>query len=568
MGLLACGLSSCNDFLDKNPSEWVEIQTEDDVTDLLKGSYPAANYQWLAEIQSDNLIDNNCPHVPYDASKSQNKVHYNLTTYDKFDDELFAYEQAKSSTYSTDDSPGMCWSQYYASITSVNYALLAIEEIGGTDDSQLSDRLKAAKGEALLLRAFNHFLLVNLFCQPYKDEEASKNDQGIAYVTTVSTAVLQDYPRGTVTETYQKIKADLEEGLSLLTSDGFYDTPKYHFNVKAAHAFAARVYLYTRDWAKVVEHANAVLGTATDNMDSKLMDYSIFTECSSSSDYSNAWQNPSLANNLMLLTTYSLVSRHAAGYRYSTNSIPLREIFYHSGPTWSGWKANPTAIVSGSTFYRGDADYGFFPSKVIEQFEYTDKVAGIGYAHSIVRLFTATELLLERAEAKLMLGDKDGCMEDILIYDKNRQNFSATDKATYSMTEPTEALLLRWYDPAKATSLHANCFENWDFTQRVSSSYVIPAASVPYMNAINDMRRYETWFEGLRYFDLKRWGMTITHEVGIQATQYVLEPGDERLATEIPWEAISAGVQPSRESTKGDTEANLMKFSTEDLRAN
>lgn len=543
-------LTSCVD-LDKDPSEWVHITKESEVVDLLKSSYPQASFQWLSEMCSDNIIDNNCPHVPYSTRKAQTLAHYNLSTYDLFDNEIFQFAPATLCTYNTDDSPGMLWSQYYASVSSVNYALQYIDEIGGTDNSQLSSTLRAAKGEALLIRAYDHFMLVNLFCQPYKNEEESKADQGIAYVTEVVTTVQKDFPRGTVTETYQKIKADLEEGLSLLT-DNNYEAPKYHFNTSAAHAFAARVALYTRDWDGVIEHANAVLGTGSTDMDSKLMDYSIFTECSSSTDYANAWQNPDLANNLMLTTTYSLLCRHAAGYRYATNSIPLREIFYHIGPTWSGWLANPTAIVGGFTFYRSDADYGFFPSKIMEQFEYTNKNAGNGYAHIVMRTFTATELLLERAEAKIMKADYAGGMADILAYDKNRQNFAEKDKLTYSMTEPTETLLLNYY----SKSTNSNCYDDWSFTQKVSSDYVIPEAAVPYMNAINDMRRFETWLEGLRWFDIKRWGMTVTHEVGTASTQYTVAPGDEKLAIEIPWETISAGVTPSRSTTSTSSDVN------------
>lgn len=543
-------LTSCVD-LDKDPSEWVHITTEDEVVDLLKSSYPQASFQWLSEMCSDNIIDNNCPHVPYSTRKEQTLAHYNLTTYDRFDDELFQFAPATLCTYNTDDSPGMLWAQYYASVSSVNYALQFIEEIGGTDVSQYSDKLRAARAEALLIRAYDHFMLVNLFCQPYKDEETSKNDVGIAYVTEIVNTVQKDFPRGTVTETYQKIKADLTEALSLM-SDENYETPKYHFNTNAAHAFAARVALYTRDWDGVIEHANAVLGSASTDMDTKLMDYSVFTDCSSSSDYANAWQNPDLANNLMLTTTYSLLCRHAAGYRYATNSIPLREIFYHTGPTWSGWLANPTAIVGGSTFYRSDADYGFFPSKIMEQFEYTNKNAGIGYPHIVMRTFTATELLLERAEAKIMKADYDGGMADILAYDKNRQNFSEKDKLTYSMTEPTEKLLMTYY----SRTTNPNCFDDWSFTQKVCSSYVIPEAAIPYMNCINDMRRFETWLEGLRWFDIKRWGMTVTHEVGVTSTKYVVAPGDEKQAVEIPWEVISAGVTPSRSTTSHDTSMN------------
>lgn len=111
--------------------------------------------------------------------------------------------------------------------------------------------------------------------------------------------------------------------------------------------------------------------------------------------------------------------------------------------------------------------------------------------------------------------------------------------------ELTKANLLRyWGDPA-----NANCFDNWNFTQNISSSYVVPADAVPYMNFINDFRRFETSFEGLRFFDLKRWGIEYSHVVGVNSVEYKLTSNDPRRAIEIPWEVESAGMALSRPLT-------------------
>ena len=108
----------------------------------------------------------------------------------------------------------------------------------------------------------------------------------------------------------------------------------------------------------------------------------------------------------MLVATYSTQWRRSVGRRYSETSSALRDIMYHLGPNWR-WYVIPCAYVSGMTFYRSNQDYGFMSMKSGETFEYTDKVAGIGYAHVIRREFTCTELLLERAEAKLLKQNPD-----------------------------------------------------------------------------------------------------------------------------------------------------------------
>ena len=54
----------------------------------------------------------------------------------------------------------------------------------------------------------------------------------------LETTVNPSYDRGTLATTYQRIAADIEEGLPLI-DDNIYSKAKYHFNKKAAYAFAA-----------------------------------------------------------------------------------------------------------------------------------------------------------------------------------------------------------------------------------------------------------------------------------------------------------------------------------------
>jgi hypothetical protein len=317
--------------------------------------------------------------------------------------------------------------------------------------------------------------------------------------------------------------------------------------VNAAHAFAARFYLYTRNYDKVIEHANAVLGEGTANLSELLMRYDLFDNCTYGDDYANVWQSANLSNNIMLMATYSTSSRRAAGYRYGQISTALQSTIYHLGPNWR-WYVIPCAYVSGMTFYRGNQDYGFMSMKSGETFEYTDKVAGIGYAHVVRREFTCTELLLERVEAKLLKQnpDIDGAVDDLIAYDTSRWTFTEDDARTFfagsALTYLTRDALEKYY---KDTENH-NCFENWDFTQNMSPDFVVPANVTVYMNAVNDMRRYETNWEGLRFFDLKRWGIEYSHFYGVDNIEYKLTWNDPRRAIEIPQEVMAAGLEPSR----------------------
>ncbi len=550
--LLSLGLVSCgDDFLDQEPDERIEITTVEQVQQMLTSAYGASNYGWLCELSSDNLMDNNAPHKGASPDSKDVLVHYNLSPYERMDDEIFRFEQVKSSTGT--DSPSEIWESCYNAIATANHCLVYLDQIEEKERAEAeghgynpTDLEKAVRGEALLIRAYYHFVLVNIFSQAYKNDEASSHDIGIPYVTEPEDKVLVHYNRGTVTNTYNKIREDMEAGLQLV-SNSYYQKPKWHFNVNAAHAFAARFYLYTRNYEKVIEHANAVLGEGTGNLGELLMRYDLFDNCTYGDDYANVWQSADLNNNLMLVATYSTASRRAAGQRYGQISTALQATIYHFGPNWR-WYVIPCAYVSGMTFYRGNQDYGFMSMKSGETFEYTDKVAGIGYAHVVRREFTCTELLLERVEAKLLKQnpDIDGAVDDLIAYDTSRWTFTEDDARTFfagsALTYLTRDALEKYY---KDTENH-NCFENWDFTQNMSPDFVVPANVTVYMNAVNDMRRYETNWEGLRFFDLKRWGIEYSHFYGVDNIEYKLTWNDPRRAIEIPQEVMAAGLEPSR----------------------
>ena len=151
-------LTSCSEsFLDKIPDERTDIDTEDKVMNLLKSAYPTANYEWIAELSSDNLIDNWAPHLPTKPWDPQVLSHYNYAAYDRADDQLFAFEPATFATYSDYDSPGSLWEGYYGSIATCNAALEAIDELAAKNG--MTAKLKASRAEALLIRAYSHFWL-------------------------------------------------------------------------------------------------------------------------------------------------------------------------------------------------------------------------------------------------------------------------------------------------------------------------------------------------------------------------------------------------------------------------
>lgn len=553
---LCLGLASCKGFLDQVPDLRTEIDNEDNIVKLIAGSYPETNYQWLAELSGDNLLDNQCPHMPSNPNDKQILAHYNYGSYYRWHDQMYRFEAATEATLSDWDSPGFVWENYYKAIGSCNAALEAINNLGAT-----SERLRAAHAEALIIRAYSHFILVNLFGNAYKNPRVSANEQGIPYVTVPETDLFKKYPRLSVKEVYDNIQADLEAALPDI-NDAYYHAPKYRFNKSAAHAFAARFYLYKREYAKVIEHANAVLGEGTDNLSNMLMQYSGFTECSTLNDYMNVWQSPEQNNNIMLLSTVSLMERFVFGYRYSIAGPKCQEAMLVTTkcPLWSGYICPPLAVVGGMLFGSSTKDYGFFNSKIGEQFQYSDKLAGIGTPHIIVRAFTCNNLLLERAEAELALGMIEEGKADIMAYwDVSNESLSEKDKL--SMSRYIKPFDERFFDTYFAKSTNANCFDNWDFTKEIAPDFVIAPENVKYWNALNTFRRFENTFEGLRFFDIKRWGIPYKHEYSTESLVYPMPTNDYRLALDVPWETMAAGLESSRIIPASTTELTMDKES-------
>lgn len=560
---LSLSLASCEDFLEKETDNRIELVNSKQIVQLLTTGYFTGNYGPICETSSDNVMDNNSPHV--DAlGDSKKTVYYNLTSYNRMYDELFAFEPVRSSTSS--DSPSAVWEGCYNAIATANHALEAIDKL--RNEGKVDAALNGAEGEALLIRAYNHFLLVNIFSQAYRNPTLSKNDIGIPYVTKPETEVLVHYDRGNVADVYAKIREDLEKGLKLVTDDIYADgqARKFHFNEKAAHAFAARFYLYIREYDNVIKHANIVLGETEESALACLPDWEPFAKCTSGSDFANAWLNPESPNNLLLVSTYSTAWRGmASSVRYACNGDIAKATLYSFSPTCS---LAPAPWLSNSgLFINGKQDWGLLSGKGVEMFEYTDKVAGIGYPHIVRREFTSAETLLCRAEAKILKKNPDfeGAVADLRAYDKNHQILPTPGVEKYFNRdgELSSELIKKYYTKEK------NPLVVLDYnTSLMDPEFIISEEAKPYFDCMMDFRRIETIGDGTRFFDVKRLGLEYSHTIGKSATVETLTWNDPRRAIEIPQEVQAAGVESSYAKVPAATAPAASKVSKSEVKSN
>jgi len=548
--LQSAAFVSCNDKLDEDPdSRWIKIDTSSKVAELLTSGYPKAVPAVICELMGDNLVDDN---VVVPATRND--------AFSLFHEEAYKWEDITSYSSGEDDTPLEIWDKYYFGIATANHAIEAMREM--SSDPANDARIAHSWGEAHIMRAYFHFLLVNVFAEAYKDETQSMQDWGIPYVTTVEDVVKINYAdpqyRKRVAEVYQLIEKDINEGIGLI-DDSKYKVPAYHFNRNAAYAFAARFYLFKRDYAKCKYYADLALGANPATSLRKWASMSANTINTLLNDYNDE----KAACNYLLLTTYSLQDRMLSACRYAINTgksnVPavhaktgeaasvnvastISLLYEGGGPNWS----SRLPAFDGKIYRWGaGSEYGSWLFRIYEYFEYTNKIAGIGYVHIIYQPFTADETLLCRAEAKLYLGDKAGAIQDLEAWTNSKQ-------VTATLTQ---AKIDNKYSGTPAT----NAFVNDMHPQQMSAEFpVLDDAGRHILDCILHFRRIETHFEGMRWFDIKRYGITVTHvyrgPTDDKITYDRLEWNDPRRVVQIPYNAIDAGY-PSSNRDNGTTQS-------------
>lgn len=519
----AVALASCNDFLDKLPDSRTQIDTPEKVTSILVSAYPETEATVLCEMASDNAMDNG----------------YQYTIESKYQQEAYLWEDV---TETEQDTPSAFWESCYKAIATANQALEAIKDLGG--DASMNPQ----KGEALMCRAWSHFLLANLFCQAYNPETADSL-LGLPYSTTPETTVRPSYTRGTLHQLYENIEKDIEAGLPLI-SDDLYTSSKYHFNKKAAYAFAARFYLYYQKWDKVIACANEVLGS---DPTSVLRNWAgISQKAANYETRCNAFIDADEAANLLLMAAYSsspyYLGAYSVGERYAFHPdyICRRESYRATG-IWG----NNTLYLANSCFGNSQK---IAISKYYGYFEYTDKVQQIGYRRSVISYLTTDETLLCRAEAYAMLGSQhyQDAVKDINYWldtnVKESMNVTLNDVVnTYKrmsyMERDGRPIVAGGGTPKKR--LHPLGFTLAD--DGIQENLI---------QCILHLRRCQTAQEGLRWMDIKRWGIEICHNrEGYPAD--TLKLNDPRRAFQIPGDVIDAGLQPNPRTVTTEITGNL-----------
>lgn len=239
--------TSCDNFLDITPVGKVVPKSYDDFRMLLTKAYH---------------------NVPVDRSRATLRSDELL-----LDPDSYSYNNYKDIYYWNDaqQDPNTYQFPYQEDYKTIFLANQVIIDGKNATDGTV-DEVNQLVGEAYLLRAYMHFNLVNLYANQYGDADPT-TQRGVPIST--KTDLENPYYPNTVAEVYSQIVSDIKAALPLLNVSEQPKGINYRFSKVSAYGFAARVYLYMKDYKTAAEYAKQAL-----DINSKLQDLNVASSLS------------------------------------------------------------------------------------------------------------------------------------------------------------------------------------------------------------------------------------------------------------------------------------------------
>ncbi len=462
--------TSCKKYLEQAPDQRAALNSPEKVSELLVTAYPSGSYFTFAEAMSDNAMD---------VSTTGIQDPKNADAY-----------FWKDVTSTAQDGPTWYWNACYSAIAAANQALDVCNKASNPKD------YLGQKGEALVARAYSHFMLVCLYSKAY-DPATATSDVGIPYVTEPEKVVVKQYDRKTVAYVYEMIEKDLKEGIPLLNDK--YTVPAYHFTRRAAHAFAARFYLWKRDYDKVIEEAN--LAFPSNDFAANFRPWLNYQSGTvTTTDLQNFYTNATNPGNLLLGEAVSSYGVYYYRYQYAMSQNRCIQIISPFGNQWNALKVYSTS----STFY--------FVMKYLAYFKRSSINANTGVYYTMCPLLTTEETLLNRAEASINKEMYTNALDDINALIRARiTNYNTTTHLI------TDARIMTYYAARTTDKKEA------------------------YRMALLDVKRAEFVNEGMRWMDILRLKMPVTH-TNSKGDVFELAADDKRKLLQLPEEVTLSGV--------------------------
>lgn len=158
------------------------------------------------------------------------------------------------------DLPLFAWRMYYSVIANINLILDGLHKVPGATEREIN----TVKGECLALRAFSHFMLVQLYAKRYNVNTSGVPENTTNGIPNPGVPILTTYteepqPRASVEAVYTQVNKDIDEAIVLLNgapARGLYRT---HVDKSVAQGIKARIALTQQRWVDAAENALAAV---------------------------------------------------------------------------------------------------------------------------------------------------------------------------------------------------------------------------------------------------------------------------------------------------------------------
>jgi len=407
------------------------------------------------------------------------QIHQNGTAVFCWNPEMFDGRE----TFPTDANS---WNTYYNKIKGCNVVKDYLSEVSGTEKEK-----NALLGQVLFLRAYYYMRLVMIYGQPYNGSGVnSETNLGVPLVLKMD--VSDEYPsRNTLREVYDQIEADFLESATLLEAN-YKQESVFRVGAPTVYAMLSRFYLYRGlpdDMAKVVTYADKAIAngpslTQLYTFESLFGNKGIYDTDVSKEAFWVYGSSSIKAQTYYMYTTYGniepyTISNDLLGLYDQTNDLRYKSYFYKAKDTSTGLSYSMASNKIGTA----QINYGDHGIRIGEVY--------LNRAEALIRQYKATGNDSKRVQA---------------LKDLNDLRQSRYEKNTY-----TSPIAL-----TDADDLLSFCLQ--------------------------ERRRELCLEEGLRWFDIKRLGLSLTHtyiDTDGNSTVYTLKSGDLIYALPIPYDAIA-----------------------------
>ena len=237
IGIAALVLNSCNQFVELDSPKTQIVDDKVFVNDA--GARAAVSGIFSQMMAGSSFASGSSNSVTLITGLSADELNNNSTS----QDQVALYNNNLSPVNNSAVSSN--WNDMYAFVYDANAIL---EGIAGSEGVTTLVK-NQVMGEARFIRAFSYFYLINLFGD-------------VPLLTTTDYRVNRLASRAPMTEVYQQIETDLIEAQKLLLDDYSYSGgQKVEPNKWAATALLARTYLYEQKWADAEAQATAIIGS-------------------------------------------------------------------------------------------------------------------------------------------------------------------------------------------------------------------------------------------------------------------------------------------------------------------